>query len=150
MRDLNSVLLAAFAVLAGVALPIQAALNARVRIVVGNPIRASLASFAVGIVLLAALAFTAREPLPGLATLARAPWWIWFGGALGAFYIVGSIVVLPRLGSAFTFALVVAGQMAASLAIDRFGLFGVPQTSFSLQRLAGAALLVGGVLLVRK
>lgn len=150
MRTLNYALLAFVAVLAGVALPVQAGLNVYVRGILASPLRASLASFTVGIVVLIALAFTVREPLPTLATIVRAPWWVWFGGVLGAFYIISTIVVVPRLGSAYTFALVVAGQMAASIAIDRFGLFGIEKTPFSLTRLAGAALLVGGVLLVRK
>ncbi|GAC1311929.1 MAG: hypothetical protein NVS2B3_18060 [Vulcanimicrobiaceae bacterium] len=150
VRNLNSIAFAAFAVVAGVALPFQAAVNGQLRTLLGNPIRASFVSFAVGIALLIALALATRDPMPALAAVTGAPWWIWLGGILGAFYIVASIVVVPRLGSAFTFALVVAGQMAASLAIDRFGLFGVPPAAFSLQRLAGAALLVGGVLLVRK
>jgi len=150
MRLLNYLLLGAFAVFAGAALPVQAALNVQVRGIVGNPLRASLVSFAVGIVVLFVLALAVRDPLPPLAAVTHAPWWVWFGGVLGAFYIIASIVIVPRLGSAFAFALVVAGQMAASLAIDRFGLFGVPQAAFSVQRLIGAALLVGGVLLVRK
>lgn len=150
MRSINYVFLGLFAIFAGVALPLQAALNVQVRALLGNPLRASLASFTVGIAILAALVIFTRDPMPALGTLARAPWWVWCGGALGAFYIVASVVVVPRLGSAFAFALIVAGQMAASLAIDRFGLFGVPQTSFSLTRALGAALLVGGVLLVRK
>ncbi|MBD5654315.1 MAG: DMT family transporter, partial [Candidatus Eremiobacteraeota bacterium] len=83
-------------------------------------------------------------------TLARAPWWAWTGGLLGAYFIFSTIVVVPRLGAAFAFALIVAGQMAASIAIDQFGLFGLPQTTASPARLAGAALLVAGVLLVRK
>ncbi|GAC1306822.1 MAG: DMT family transporter [Vulcanimicrobiaceae bacterium] len=151
MRLLTYIAYGALAILAGIGLPLQAGINVQLRAVLGNPIRASLGSFVVGTVLLLALALVVPgEPLPALATIARAPWWTWTGGVLGAFFIVSMIVTVPRLGSAFAFALVVAGQMFASIAIDRFGLFGVPQTPLSLTRLAGAALLVGGVLLVRK
>ncbi len=150
MRTTTYALFGILAILAGAALPVQAGLNVAVRGVLASPLRASVASFTVGIVVLVALALTVREPMPALATIARTPWWIWLGGILGAFYIVSSIVVVPRLGSAYTFALVVAGQMAAAIAIDRFGLFGVERTPFSLTRLVGAALLVGGVFLVRK
>ena len=150
MRYLPSLALALLAVGAGIGLPVQAAVNVRLREALGTPLRASLGSFAVGAVVLFVAVLIARGPVPGAATLARAPWWVWTGGAIGAFYVVASIVVVPRLGSAYAFALVVAGQMAMSLVIDRFGLFGVPQTPFSLARAAGVALLVGGVLLVRR
>lgn len=151
MRVLYSVVLGVVAVVAGIALPLQAGVNVQLRGVLGSPIRAAFASFTVGTVLLFALALVLRgEPLPALATVARAPWWFWMGGVLGAFYLASSIVVVPRLGSAFTFALIVTGQMFASIAIDRLGLFGIAQTPLSIGRLAGAALLVGGVLLIRK
>ncbi len=151
MRFLNYIGFGAVAIFAGIGLPLQAGLNVQLRAVLGNPIRASLGSFAVGTAVLCALAVVMRgEPLPALATVARAPSWMWLGGVLGAFYVVSTVVVVPRLGSAFAFALVVAGQMLASIAIDCIGLFGVPQTPLSLTRLAGATLLVGGVLLIRK
>ncbi|GAC1450276.1 MAG: DMT family transporter [Vulcanimicrobiaceae bacterium] len=141
---------AAIALLAGVGLPLQAAINVRLRDIVGNPVRASLVSFLVGSVLLAVATLAIREPLPSLGALARAPWWVWTGGVLGTAYIVATIVLVPRLGSAYTFALVVAGQMAMSVAIDRFGLFGTTAIAFSPARAFGAALLVGGVLLMRR
>lgn len=150
MRSFNSVAFAAVAILAGTALPLQAAINVQLRGLLGTPIRASLASFLVGTALLAIFAVFGRAPMPGLADIGRAPLWVWTGGILGAAFIISSIVVVPRLGSAYTFALVVAGQMIASIAIDRIGLFGTPQTPLSLARLAGAALLVGGVLLIRR
>ena len=149
MRLFSTSALAVFALLAGVGLPLQAAINVRLRELLGNPLRASLGSFAVGSILLFVATLAIRQPFPAMGTIVRAPWWLWTGGIVGAFYILGTIVVVPRLGSAFTFALIVAGQMAMSIVIDRFGLFGVPQSPFSLTRLAGAALLVGGVLLVR-
>jgi len=39
--------------------------------------------------------------------------------------------------------------MLGSLAFDHFGLFGVPQHSASLVRLAGVAFLILGVVLIR-
>ena len=47
-------------------------------------------------------------------------------------------------------ALLVTGQMLASLVFDHFGLFGVPQHAADPWRLAGAALLVLGVVLIRR
>lgn len=150
MRLFNYVLLGAFALAGGIGLPLQAAVNVRLRELLGNPIRASLVSFVIGTVLLVGLSLLTREPLPALSAFARAPWWTWLGGIFGAFFIVATIVVVPRLGSAFTFALVVAGQMSAAMIIDRFGLLGSTQTPLSATRILGAALLVGAVVLIRK
>jgi transporter family-2 protein len=58
-------------------------------------------------------------------------------------------LLIPRLGAAMVIALIVAGQMLGSLAFDHFGLLGVPVHPANVPRLMGAALLVGGVILIR-
>jgi bacterial/archaeal transporter family-2 protein len=55
----------------------------------------------------------------------------------------------PRLGTAPLVALLVAGQMLASLLFDQFGLFGLAQYPANLSRLLGAVFLVAGVVLIR-
>lgn len=60
-----------------------------------------------------------------------------------------AVLLIPRLGAATVLALLVAGQLLASIALDHFGLFGLPQRPVDLSRLAGAVLLLGGVVLIR-
>jgi transporter family-2 protein len=87
--------------------------------------------------------------LPSLSRLGHAPWWIWLGGALGAFYVVGSVVAAPRLGAATVIAVIVAGQSLASIVVDHFGWVGFEPKPVSAGRLAGMALVGTGVVLVR-
>ncbi len=150
MRVLSYVLYAGWAVLAGAFLPVQAGINVHLRGLVGNPVRASFFQFTVGALFLLVLTLFLRDPWPSLHSLVRGPAWAWTGGVLGALYVVSVIVLVPRLGSAYAFALIIAGQMGISLLIDQFGLFGLPRTSFSLARAGGGALLVAGVLLIRR
>jgi bacterial/archaeal transporter family-2 protein len=56
----------------------------------------------------------------------------------------------PRLGVAATLVLTVAGQMAAALLLDQWGAFGLMVRPLSATRMAGAALLVVAVLLIRR
>jgi hypothetical protein len=92
-------------------LPFQAGINAELGDWLLSPVRAAFVSFFVGAALLlvvaAALVF---RPLPSSARVGHAPWWVWVGGALGASYVVGSIVSAPKLGAATLIALVVAAQ----------------------------------------
>jgi uncharacterized membrane protein YdcZ (DUF606 family) len=44
----------------------------------------------------------------------------------------------------------VVGQLATALTVDHFGWLGFPQQPLTLVRLAGAALLFGGVLLITR
>jgi transporter family-2 protein len=149
-RSLPYTLFVAIAVVAGFALPVQAGINGQLRMYLGHPLRASLGNFVVGAALLFVLTFFVREPWPALGALLRGPWWMWLGGVLGSLYICSALIVLPRLGASVTFALVVAGQMLASLAIDRFGLFGLASTPIGPARIAGAVLVVVAVYLLQR
>ena len=139
----------ALAALAGAALPLQAGVNAQLATWVGGPIRASAVSFAVGTVVLAALALALVKAWPAPARLGDAPWWVWVGGALGALYVASTVAAAPRLGAVTLVAAVVAGQALASLVLDHFGVAGFPEHPITPGRIVGLALLVAGVLLVR-
>jgi transporter family-2 protein len=139
----------ALAVAAGIGLAFQAVINTRLRLVLDSALWAALSQVLVGLLLLAALVGVAREPAPSIAGVTRAPWWVWTGGLLGALYVAIVIVATPPLGASLMFASVVVGQTLTALLIDHFGWFGVTVQPLSPVRLAGAALLVAGVALIR-
>lgn len=143
---LASVLLA---VGAGVSFVVQQAVNASLRASIGSAAWAGFASYLGGTLCMLALALAMREALPPGRLLAQAGWWAWSGGFFGAIYIAVSILLVPRLGAATFVALLIAGQMLASIAFDHYGWFGVPQHAADLPRLLGALLLVAGVVLIR-
>lgn len=138
------------AVLAGVSVVVQQLLNANLRTALGSAAWSGAVSYALGLACTALLVLALRDPLPSAAVAARIPWWAWAGGLFGAVFIVLAILLVPRLGGAAFIALVVAGQMLASLVADHFGLLGLAQRAVDLPRLVGVALLVGGVVLIRR
>lgn len=138
------------AVLVGAALPVQAGVNAQLRIGVGHPMLAAFISFAVGTIALLGFNLALRVPPPTGEAMARLPWWQWIGGLLGAAYIYLAIILAPRLGAATLVAAIVSGQMVASLLLDHFGWAGYPQQSLTPMRAAGALLVIGGVLLIQR
>src|SRR5690242_16554836 len=130
-------------------IPFQAGINAQLAQLVGSPIRAAFASFLVGTIALLVLSALILKPLPSGAKLAGAPSWLWTGGFFGAFYVAGNILSAPKLGAATLIAAIVAGQSLASLLIDQYGWVGFKEHPVSAGRLAGMALVLGGVALVR-
>ncbi len=138
------------ALLAGAMLPVQTGVNLQLRGLLGHALTAALISFVVGAAGLAAAAGAVRAPLTLGGAWARGEWWHWCGGLLGAVYIVATIVLAPRLGAATLVAALVAGQMIASLAIDHYGWVGFAEHAINPLRLFGAALIVGGVVLVQR
>ena len=137
------------ALLAGIVIPTQAGINAQLSLWTKSPILSSAISFAVGTAVLIIYSFVMRIPLPALATAGTLPWWAWTGGALGAYFVAVTIFLAPKLGATIMVALLLAGQMIASLALDHFGLLGYPIHPISLGRIAGVIMIAGGVMLVR-
>jgi len=141
----------ALGLLAGMMLPLQAGMNNPIKHAAASPLIPSFVTFSVGSLFLLLFALAARVPLPAGKVLARIPWWNWIGGGLcGAVFISLLIALAPRLGASLVFALIVAGEMAMSLALDHFGWLGFAQQALTPGRLAGAVLLVGGVLLIER
>jgi bacterial/archaeal transporter family-2 protein len=139
----------AFALAAGAMLPIQFGINAQLAAWLGSSVRAALVSFVVGAVSLAVVAVAVARDWPSADRVSPAPWWIWIGGALGAFYVLGSIVAAPKLGAVALFAFILAGQAAASLAADHFGWVGFPENPVTPGRVLGLLLIGLGVAMVR-
>jgi transporter family-2 protein len=134
---------------AGASFVFQQAVNANLRAEIGSPWWAGFISYLGGTLAMLAMVLALREPWLTSATLTRTSWMSWTGGLFGAIYIAISILLLPRLGAAMVVALIVLGQMISALAFDHFGLLGMPENPVSVARVAGAALLVAGVVLIR-
>ena len=139
-----------FAIVVGFVLPVQAGINAQLRLSLGHPITTAFASFLVGTLALGVLALVMRVPVPAAQLAAQAPIWQWTGGLLGAAYIAAAVVLAPRLGAATMIASVVAGQMIASVLLDHYGLVGFAQRAATPGRLLGAALVILGVRLLQR
>lgn len=141
---------ALLAMAAGGSVVTQQLLNAHLRAALGSAVWSGFASYAVGLACMGLLAIALRDPVPSLGSAARVPWWGWSGGVFGAAFIALGILLVPRLGAASFLGFLVSGQMLAALAFDHFGAMGLAQRPLDLSRALGVALLVGGVVLIRR
>jgi bacterial/archaeal transporter family-2 protein len=138
-----------FALAAGAMLPFQAGVNAQLAEYLGSPLRAALVSFLIGALVLLPLVAVFVRGLPSAERVSPAPWWVWLGGALGAFYVAGSISSAPKLGAVTLIGVILAGQAVASLVLDHYGMVGFEEHSVTIGRIAGMGLIVLGVVFVR-
>lgn len=142
-------LLPIFAVLlAGIGVALQPPTNAALARAGGSVVLASLISFAVGTAALLAVWLAADRG--GLAGLRNAPGWSWLGGLYGACFVAALAYATPRLGLASTLTIAIASQVVTALLLDRMGALGLDVAPVSPGRLAGAALVIAGVVLVRR
>ena len=146
----NNYLFIFLAILTGIAMATQATVNSKLADYVSSPIAAAFISFAVGTIVLFVLMLVTGVPLSSLALSKNAPLVAWIGGFLGAFFVVVMATVVPRIGVALAFSSAIGGQLLVALAIDHFGWLNVPEKPINLWRVIGAALIMVGVILIRK
>lgn len=140
---------AALILLGGALVSVQAPLNATLSRAVGGPVNAALVSFLVGSLALGTLALILRDKVDPAAMKAL-PWWAWVGGVCGAVFVATAAYAAPKLGVATMLTLAVASQLVTAVALDHVGAFGLPKQEVSPGRLLGVALVIAGVVLVRR
>lgn len=134
----------------GMLIPLQPVINAGVAREVGHPLSAALVSVTITLTCIAIATLAVRAPHWGPKLISTVPYWAFFGGLIGAIFIVIGLYAAPKLGIATVIALFIAGQLIASLAIDHFGLFGMIERSITPLRALGAVMLFAGVVLIRR
>lgn len=144
---LRLVFLVCFAAIGGAAITVQAGLNAQVARILGHPLWATLVSLAVSVISILPMLLLFRAGVPNFAGVNAAPWWIWIGGALGAFFITAALISAPQLGAVTFIAAVVTGQLIVSLVLDQYAIAGFPERPVSLVRILGVGLVILGVIL---
>jgi bacterial/archaeal transporter family-2 protein len=132
----------------GAVLPLQGAINARLRADLDAPITVGAWSFVVAAAAMVAVLALDRRPAH-VDRLGQVPWWGWLGGLCGATYVTSVFLSIPEIGVAPTMALTVAGQQVASVFVDRHGLLRLPRRPITRTRLAGVLTLLAGVALIQ-
>lgn len=139
----------ALSLLAGVLIPIMAALSGAMGRTFSNPQIASL--LVVTGAFLMVLAFTLATAGQGFAwsRVAEATPLQLASGFAMAFYLLSITYLAPRFGVGNAVMLVVAGQIASAAVIDHFGLFGAPHKPIDFLRAAGLVIMVVGVVIAQ-
>jgi transporter family-2 protein len=128
----------------GAIISMQPAINAQMALRLGSPLIAAICSIVISLAMIVVVWTTlGRAPIstPKLLSL---PWWVLIGGAAGALFVLGGIMVAPRLGVAAFFTCIVLGQVLGAAALDQFGAFGLEAQPISWTRVLGILLVAAG------
>ncbi|HEV7132906.1 MAG TPA: DMT family transporter [Gaiellaceae bacterium] len=136
-------------VLAGLAGAVQVALMSQLgdRISVAGALAfATLFTAAAAFVVLV----LAKRSLHAYADAFHQPWWLLMGGLMGLLIVFTITYAGPRIGTAPTLGILIAGQLVMGAAIDRWGLFGSARVALHWPRVTGIVLLaIGSALSLR-
>jgi bacterial/archaeal transporter family-2 protein len=133
--------------LAGGLIALQPPINAELGRFTGN-LQAGLVSFLVGTLLLAGIVVLSGKA--GTLSGTFEPGWLYYlgGGVLGALYVVVALITVSSIGAAGVVAATIAGQLTASVVIDRLGVLGLEEAAVSPDRVVGIGLLLLGTYLI--
>jgi len=142
---------ATLALVAGLAGSIQVAVMGRFGERIGS-YEAIAANLLFSTLIATTLLLLLRQSLAGFGDALHSPWWYWVGGGgMGVVVVFTITVVTPTIGATATIGLLIAGQLAMGVLIDRYGWFGVEQVPLNWPRIVGVLLLaVGALLALRK
>lgn len=131
---------------AGVMMSVQTAVNSRLRSYVKTPFLSAMFSCFTSFLLLLLLLFITKGlSLFAEETFSGSAWWMFTGGFLGAFVLVGCIALFPVLGAVQTTVLPIFGQILMGILADAFGWFGYEKKIPSAASAVGILILVVGI-----
>ncbi|GKT03701.1 DMT family transporter [Furfurilactobacillus entadae] len=128
----------------------QTAVNGHLGYLLHSPIQGAYVSFLIGTVLLLITVLIQNHGLRlPVGAISRHPWWIWFGGFIGALFVLGNVYLVPIIGTGLTVVIVLFGQIIGGLVVDQFGLFGAKRNPIVFLQIVGLLIMIVGVLLIK-
>jgi transporter family-2 protein len=150
MNALYSGIWILFALMIGLLIPFQGILTAHLSKNLGHPFGSAFINFCGGTIIFIIAIALSKTPLPPLKKVTSIPWYLFTGGLVGSFFILGALFLLPKLGATLFFGQVVLGQLLMTIILDHFGILGLPVHKIDFFRIVGIIFLIIGSSLILK
>ena len=137
-------------VIVGFAQATQTAVNSRLGMILGVPLKATCVSFVVGTICIWIVCLVHRvrngkpETVPGFS-----PWWMWTGGIYGVIYILVNIYLANRLGTGMTVLIMLTGIISGGVILENFGVLGVNRRPVTLLKVGCVLMMLAGLAMIR-
>ena len=129
--------------LAGIGIPIMAAMTSSLGRHLSSPIAASAFAFLMAFCIALIALLIADKSF--IKQIPSAPKYLFVAGAFIAFYVLAISFVAPHFGIGNAIFFVLLGQLLSAAIIDHYGLFGAQINHLSVMRVSGILLMVLGV-----
>ena len=134
--------------IAGIGIPIMAAMTSSLGKHLVSPVAASAFAFLMSFcIALLALVFADKSFIKQIPSV---PKYFFVAGAFIAFYVLSISFVAPHFGIGNAIFFVLVGQMLSAAIIDHYGLFGAQINQLSVTRTLGIFVMVFGIWLTQK
>ena len=138
----------ALAVLAGAAIAVQAAMNARLGVLLKNSVLATGIAFLLACLFTLAFLLVSSRQMPLVAEIKAVPNYLWFGGILSAFGVGCFYYLIPKMGVGNMMSFALSGQLVLAVIAGHFGWFEQPVQPINIRIVSGLFAMVAGIVLI--
>ncbi|MEL6656845.1 MAG: DMT family transporter [Bacteroidota bacterium] len=147
---MNNAILLVLSFIVGIMVVIQGGLNAKLGVLLKNPLLATSAMFIVSTCFTAIAILLTVKQLPSVHQLKAVPLYLWFTGAAFSFAAVSLFYFLiPKLGISTAVAFGLFGQIFFSTVAAHYGWFGLPVEPIAKQKILGVMAMILGLFLIK-
>lgn len=140
--------LAIFAFLAGMAIAIQATMNARLGVLLHSPLLGTGVAFLFACLFISLTALLSGCKSPSWHVFKEVPFYLWFsGGALSAFGVGMFYYLIPKMGVGPMMSYALTGQLLLATVASHQGWFGLPVSPINVLKVIGMIALIVGMFL---
>ena len=125
---------------AGILMAVQGSLNSALSKVIGV-LEGNFILHAIGLLVVVIMLFILGLGKGDLNAVGKAPWYLYLGGVINVAIIYGVMLSIAKTGAGMATTAIIVGQLAMSLVIDQFGLFGLEKTPMNWGRGIGLVLM---------
>ncbi|MCV2883422.1 DMT family transporter [Aestuariibacter sp. AA17] len=136
------------AIVAGAAIAFQAAMNARLGVLLKNPLLATVIAFLLACVFTVSFMLLSQRQLPVIEDVKSIPGYLWFGGMLSAFGVGSYYYLIPKMGVGSMMSFALTGQLVLAVIAGHFGWFEQPIKPISLRVMLGIVAMTLGIVLI--
>lgn len=137
------------AFIAGAAIAVQAAMNARLGELLKSSMMGTSVAFLMSFIFTFVLLVCTSKSYPTGMELKAVPSYLWLSGAaLSAFGVSIFYYLIPKMGVGTMMSYALSGQIIFAMCVSHWGWFGLPVKAISVTRLAGLVLFIVGIVMI--
>lgn len=136
------------AVFAGAAITLQAGMNARLGVLLKNPLLATAIAFLLACVFTLIFMMATHRQLPVASDFKSIPTYLWFGGILSAFGVGSYYYLIPKMGVGSLMSFALSGQLILAVIAGHLGWFEQPIKPITVKTIVGLFAMVVGIIFI--
>src|SRR5690554_1858785 len=137
------------AMVAGMAISIQAGMNSQFGMLLKNPLIATAIAFGCSCIFTAIAVVASTKHYPPIDILNKIPVHLWFsGGAVSAFAVAMFYYLILKMGVGSMMSYALTGQIIVAMTASHFGWFDLPVKQIDAIKISGVIALISGITLI--